>query len=204
MPEIKRDGPEWADVEVSTTDVFQPFGITRLWTPVFAEKDYGPDKVALRYKDYTRNTPEGFVSAYKDITASAPNAYGTVFKHLAKASPEPCLIHCTAGKDRTGVLVAMLFMLVGVDDETIAHEYSLTDQGLAELKPLFIERLLKNPALEGNLEGIQNMVSSKKENMLASLAMLREEYGAPERYMQERCGLSDAELQQLRTNLLAA
>lgn len=171
---------------------------------MFADKDYGPEQVALRYKNYTRATPDGFVSAYRDITANAPDAYGTIFKHLAKQSPEPCLIHCTAGKDRTGVFVAMLFMLAGVDDDTIAREYSLTDQGLASLKPLFIERLLKNPALEGNLEGINNMVSSKKENMLASLDMLRQEYGAPGRYMQERCGLSDTELQQLKQNLLSS
>jgi protein tyrosine/serine phosphatase len=100
------------------------------------------------------------------------------------------------------VLTALLFMLAGVDEETIAEEYSLTDQGLAHLRPLFIERLLKNPALEGNREGVGNMVSSKRENMTASIAMIKKDFGGAEEYMQQQCGLSSAEIEQLRKNLV--
>ena len=142
------------------------------------------------------------MKAYHDILLAGPNAYTAVFKHLAQPNPNPCVIHCTAGKDRTGVLTALLFMLVGVDEETIAEEYSLTDQGLEHLKPLFIERLLKNPALEGNREGVGNMVSSKKENMVASIAMIKREFGRPEEYMRKQCGLSREEIEQLRKNLV--
>lgn len=42
---------------------------------------------------------------------------------------------------------------MGVPREQIADEYALTDLGLAELKPIFVERLLRNPVLEGNREG---------------------------------------------------
>ena len=45
-PEIRRDGPEWANVEVDKDDVFQPYGIYRDWVPVFAEQDYGPEQVS--------------------------------------------------------------------------------------------------------------------------------------------------------------
>ena len=40
VPEIKRDGPEWANIEVAKEDVFAPYGIHRAWVPVFAEQDY--------------------------------------------------------------------------------------------------------------------------------------------------------------------
>ncbi|KAK5170324.1 uncharacterized protein LTR77_004911 [Saxophila tyrrhenica] len=202
-PEIKRDGPEWADIAVDAQDVFEPYGIKRQWVPVFAEQDYGPDQVALRYKEYTREGSAGFVKAYHDILLSAPSAYGAMFRHLAQEKPTPCLVNCTAGKDRTGVVVALLLSLIGVDKEKIAEEYALTDQGLAELRPIFIERLLKNPALEGNREGVGNMVSSKKENMLAALEMIQKEFGGAENYMQERCGLEDEEIGRLRKNLRA-
>ena len=201
-PEIKRDGPEWAGVEVNKTDVFEPHGITRQWVPVFKEADYGPEQIALRYKEYARSGSEGFVKAYHDIAENGTKCYGTIFRHLAQENPSPCLVHCTAGKDRTGVLVAFLFMLADVPDETIAEEYSLTDQGLAALKPLFRERLLKNPVLQGNREGVNNMTSSKKENMLASLGMLRRDFGGAEGYIKSYCGLSDEEVEQLRKNLL--
>lgn len=198
--EIKRDGPEWHDVDVDSTDVFEPHGMKREWVPIFAEKDYGPDQIALRYKAYTSGT-QGFVQAYKDILLSGPPSYGRIFRHLAQNKPQPHLVHCTAGKDRTGVLIALMLMLVGAPDEDIAKEYALTDLGLAELKPLFIERLLKNPALEGNREGVTHMISAKEENMLASIAMIREDFGGPKEYMMKYCGLSEDEVARIRKNL---
>ncbi|KAI7234100.1 hypothetical protein KC352_g15117, partial [Hortaea werneckii] len=176
-PEIKRDGPEWAGVAPEDSDVFQPYGIKREWVPVFAEKDYGPEQVALRYKEYTRAGSDGFVKAYHDILLNAPQAYGKILRHLAQDKPSPCLVHCTAGKDRTGVLVALLLMLAGAPSDEISNEYALTDLGLAPLRALFIERLLKNPALEGNAEGVSNMVSSKPENMRATQEMINRDFG---------------------------
>jgi len=202
-PEIKRDGPEWADIAVDSQDVFAPYGIHRAWVPVFAEQDYGPDQVALRYKEYTRTGSEGFVKAYHDILLSAPSAYSAMFRHLAQEEPTPCLVNCTAGKDRTGVVVALLLQLVGVEEEAIAEEYALTDLGLAELKPVFVERLLRNPALGGDREGVGNMVSAKKENMAAALEMIEREFGGAERYMRERCELEDEHIERIRRNLRA-
>lgn len=203
-PEIKRDGPEWADIPVDKDDHFEPYGIRRDWVPVFAEKDYGPEQVALRYKEYTRSGSEGFVQAYHDILLSAPSAYGSVFRHLAQQDATPCLVNCTAGKDRTGVLVALLLSLAGVPRDKIAEEYALTDLGLAELRPIFVERLLRNPALDGNRDGVQNMVSSKKENMEAALKMIDKEFESVELYMKQFCELSDAEIEQIKKNLLGS
>lgn len=175
----------------------------RSWVPVFAEADYGPEQVAVRYRHYTTGS-EGFVKAYNDIALAAPKAYGTIFRHLSKPNAEPCLIHCTAGKDRTGVIVALLSLLAGREKEVIAEEYSLTDSGLEHLKPLFQERLLKNPALQGNTEGVLNMISSKKENMLATVDMLQKDFNGPVEYMKQYCKMSDAEIEQLRENLSPA
>lgn len=169
---------------------------------MFADEDYGPEQVAVRYKDYTNRGPEGFVRAYQEILQSATSAYGKIFRHLAKADATPCLINCTAGKDRTGVVIALLLTLVGVQPENTAEEYALTDLGLADLKPMFVERLLKNPALEGNREGVRRMISSKKENMEAAMKMIANDFGGVEQYMKKNCGLTDAEVEQIRTNLL--
>ncbi|EME44897.1 hypothetical protein DOTSEDRAFT_169951 [Dothistroma septosporum NZE10] len=200
-PEIQRDGPEWAGVEVANEDPFAAHGIKRNWTPVFAAKDYGPEQVGLRYQHYTRTGSEGFVKAYYDILIAGSEAYTKIFTHLAQANPSPCLVHCTAGKDRTGVLVALLFMLVGKEKVEIGEEYSLTDLGLEPFKPVFVERLLKNPALEGNREGVMNMVASKEENMLATVDMIEKEFGGSEAYMRKYCGLENGEIEALRRNL---
>ena len=172
---------------------------------MFADQDYGPDQVAIRYKDYTAIGPEGFVRAYRDIlqAGAGPNgAYTQIFSHLAQERPTPMLVNCTAGKDRTGVIVALLLTLAGVEADVTADEYALTEQGLRDLRPVFVERLQRNPALMGNEEGVLRMVSSKKENMLAALEMIEKDFGGIVQYMKKDCGLSDAEVEQIRRNLL--
>ena len=158
--------------------------------------------MAVRYKDYTRSGTEGFVAAYRDILKAAPKAYGSIFRHLAAKDPIPCLVNCTAGKDRTGVAIALLLTLAGVSAEKAADEYALTDLGLKDLKPIFVERLLKNPALEGNRDGVWNMVSSKKENMAAAIEMIQQDFGGAENYMREKCQLCEDEIRQLKKNLV--
>ncbi|KAL1311587.1 hypothetical protein AAFC00_001703 [Neodothiora populina] len=228
ITEIKRLGPEWSGVEIEdgafvTRDSSRRDGdekeegeeeeeeeeeeedegvIERIWCPVFADKDYGPEKVAIRYSHYAKSGSEGFVQAYTDILENASSAYRTILTHLSGPTPAPCIIHCTAGKDRTGVIVALLYLLCSVPPSVIAHEYSLTDAGLAHLKPLFKERLLKNPALAGNEDGVDNMISSREENMSATVEMIQERYGGAERYMTERLGLSSEQIERLKGNLV--
>jgi protein-tyrosine phosphatase len=52
----------------------------------------------------------------------------------ALASPDalPALIHCTAGKDRTGIIAALVLSLVGVDRKTIGEDYRLSAQFLRD------------------------------------------------------------------------
>jgi protein tyrosine/serine phosphatase len=170
---------------------------------VFAADDYGPEQIAVRYKAYTRSGTSGFVQAYRDILSNAGPAFGEILRHLStpNVEPSPCVFHCTAGKDRTGLLAALLLSLAGVSDNSIAIEYSLTDAGLAPLREQFVERLLKNPALEGDETGVRNMVSSKHENMLASLEMIENEFDGCEGYMRKWCGLGDEEIETLRKRL---
>ncbi|PNS17962.1 hypothetical protein CAC42_3921 [Sphaceloma murrayae] len=214
IPEIQRVGKEWGGVEIETSPFYtvgeeeegetkkkdkEEGMIERVWTPVFETRDYSPEKVGLRYKAYTRGS-EGFREAYRDIMLNAGKAYGVILRHFAGERPEAGLVHCTAGKDRTGVLVAVLYLLMGVEEETICREYALTDQGLRLMKPLFKERLLKNDALKGNEEGVDNMISSKAENMKVTIQLIKEIWGGAEGYVREVVGLSEEEVEGLRRN----
>lgn len=108
------------------------------------------------------------------------------------------VIHCTAGKDRTGLLSALLLSLACWSDAAIADEYALTEVGLGPLREELVRRLLEKPVLAGDEAGVRNMVGSKRENMLASLEMVRSDFGGWEAYVQEKCGLGEGELDRLR------
>ena len=71
------------------------------------------------------------------------------------------MVHCTAGKDRTGVLVALVLALVGVEDEVIAEEYALTELGLAQWKEMIVEYLSEDLAMHGGKAGAERMIGAR-------------------------------------------
>jgi hypothetical protein len=108
------------------------------------------------------NSAQGFTRVYTRILNKAPPYYKTILLHLADEPSKPLIVHCTAGKDRTGIICALILSLCGVDDETVAQEYSLTDLGLSmEWKEAAVEHMMKNPGLKGNKAGALNMIGSK-------------------------------------------
>jgi hypothetical protein len=126
--------------------------------PVFADEDYSPESIALRYKDYASSGTEGFTRAYTEILEHAPPSYRRVFIRQGQAGGGVRdSLH--RGQDRTGVLAALILGLAGVDERTIAHEYALTEIGA--LRPVIMQRLIDQPALEetGGSEYGQRKVS---------------------------------------------
>ncbi|KAI4613896.1 hypothetical protein J4E80_006584 [Alternaria sp. BMP 0032] len=129
-------------------------GVERSWTPVFEERDYSPERLAERYANYMDEDVKGFVEAYASILTDGGAAYGTIFRYLASLSSDGegkevqklgALIHCTAGKDRTGIFFGLLFDFLGVPREQIADEYQLTELGLRPARDEIVERLLTSP-----------------------------------------------------------
>lgn len=118
------------------------------------------------------------------------------------------LIHCTAGKDRTGVIVALILSLCGVDDETIAEEYALTQVGLESRKAELTEHLLRTAelmditAIKGSPEAAQRMLGARKESMLGTLAWIRQKYGSVEGYVVNECRVTPEAVEQIRRNLV--
>ncbi|KAI0476452.1 protein-tyrosine phosphatase-like protein [Xylariaceae sp. FL0804] len=186
-------------------------GVERVAAPVFLQQDYGPEALALRYRMYAAEGDEGFLQAYTDILAmaSAPtNAaqpFRTILQHLAAASsaPAPILVHCTAGKDRTGVIVALVLALCGVPDPVVAHEYSLTALGLpAAWREDVAARLAAGPALNGDVAAARRMLGSRKGAMLKTLATIREKHGSVEQYVTDLGLLPPEAVARLRENLV--
>ncbi|KAL2043800.1 hypothetical protein N7G274_003320 [Stereocaulon virgatum] len=181
--------------------------ISTIHAPVFSQIDYSPEAIALRFKNYTSNDGvEGFVAAYNDILSSGGNAFGEVLRflrdHPTADGTEKCLVHCSAGKDRTGVLCALILLLVGVGEEDIADEYALSEIGLEGIREEMVERLSRMEGINGDREGVERMVGSRREVMLAVIEMGRGRGGGVEGYLKGECGLSEEDLGRIRKNIL--
>jgi hypothetical protein len=110
------------------------------------------------------NIFKGFVAAYHDILSHAGSSYRQILQHISTLHPgnignsnSAILIHCTAGKDRTGLFIALLLSLLGATDEAISTEYHLTDLGLKEALPGFVKGVV------GRLEEFEKLGSAQGE-----------------------------------------
>lgn len=118
---------------------------------------------------------------------------------IASSDQHPILYHCTAGKDRTGIVSAMLLDILGVEHETIAADYHLTT---ANMLPI-IERIRNAPVYKENGLAFAPawIFSSDPETMLAFLERMTAKYGSAEGWALQH-GLTQAEIDAIREHLL--
>lgn len=114
-----------------------------------------------------------------------------VFKTIANTQ-EGVLFHCTAGKDRTGVVSAILLALAGVSDEDIIYDYTIS----REFNKLRLEAFLKeHPEID------REIVLANEKSMCIFLEMLREKHNSVERYLLD-IGVTNNEIQRLKNKLI--
>ncbi|EPQ59168.1 hypothetical protein GLOTRDRAFT_136110 [Gloeophyllum trabeum ATCC 11539] len=177
-------------------------GIDIIHAPVFQKEDYSPEMMAKRYKLYASGKTEAFMELYSQILDHGGVAFGAILRHIRDRPNDALLFHCTAGKDRTGVIAAILLKLAGVDDEIVAEDYSLTRVGREPARAMVMARLAKVSMFAENNEAALNMFTCRHETMIAFLALLREKYGGPEAYVRQYIGLAGTDIEVIKRNLL--
>lgn len=131
---------------------------------------------------------EAVPESYMDIASA--QAMPDVFRCIAQAA-SGVMFNCTAGKDRTGVVSAILLCHAGVSDKDIIENYVLTKEYGRER----LELVHKNfPELD------MNIVTPCERFMEEFLRMFREKYGGTEKYF-KTIGLNDVEIRLIREKL---
>jgi protein-tyrosine phosphatase len=99
---------------------------------------------------------------------------------IADRNNHPLVFHCSAGKDRTGVLAAMVLAAAGVIDEDIIRDYALS----APFMPGIRSRLTGDPAATPELKALPDFQwEASAESMARFLALLRRDYGSAVGYL---------------------
>ncbi|KAI8150291.1 tyrosine phosphatase family-domain-containing protein [Fennellomyces sp. T-0311] len=106
-------------------------GITHYPSAMFKSEDFSPENMVKNLSAFLEG-PEGFLRAYKNILERAKDQYRKIFLHIIEHPNTASVVHCQAGKDRTGLFFVLLLGLCGVDDDIIVQEYSLTTLGIWE------------------------------------------------------------------------
>ena len=91
------------------------------------------------------------------------------------------MFHCTAGKDRTGVLSALVLSLLGVDEPTVVADYALSGEAMLRLRAKLMS---KYPEGRETLENIDEVFSADPAQMEPLLDHMQEHYGSVDAYVE--------------------
>ena len=130
--------------------------------------------------------------SYRGYVQDNTPRYRTLFTHLLE-DRAPLVIHCTAGKDRTGFACALILHALGVSEQVIADDYLLTNR--------FYKR---DPAHSTELpDDVKQVLGTVREAFLeASFEAIDADYGSLDGYFRDGLGLGPAERKALEGRYL--
>jgi protein-tyrosine phosphatase len=138
------------------------------------------------------------VAFYVHVLDVSQGTIAAAARAVAAAQPGGVFVHCNMGKDRTGLLLALLLEAIGGGREELAHDYGLSAVRLAER--------LASWAGDGLSERQQTLrrqlMDSRGEQLLAVLEHVDTRYGSPRDYLIAN-GVQVAELERLKARLCA-
>ncbi|AWH26922.1 tyrosine-protein phosphatase [Stenotrophomonas sp. YAU14D1_LEIMI4_1] len=147
--------------------------------------------------------PDSLGEAYVQWLGHSQPQFKQVFQRIAAQQDGTVLFHCTAGKDRTGIIAGLLLDLAGVPKAQIVHNYAISAHYLegqpkdsamnAQIKAM----LEQHPEIARKMAG---MSGTAPQNMEQFLAALHSQYGGAEGYLKS-IGVSAQEIQQLKVRL---
>ena len=124
---------------------------------------------------------------------NAKPSFLRVLETLAGRASYPAVVNCSAGKDRTGLVMALTLGVLEVSPESIIEDYTLTKRYAAKLLAPFMDARRE--------EGIEWILGCAPEDMEQALDHLDQRYGGAREYVRE-IGLSDDAIAAIRTALV--
>ncbi|TDT31159.1 tyrosine-protein phosphatase [Naumannella halotolerans] len=200
--EVTREGPGPMNSEPSVRVHRYTFLPEADHTPLPTDDEEDVAEVAARALPWvgleaTVKHDNPYASHYLSYLADKPAQVAGALRTIAEAEGA-VLVHCAAGKDRTGTTIALALMLVGAEEDAVIDDYALS----SERMQLIIDRLSASTTYRENLAGRPlSSHMTRPDTMRAFIDHLVEEYGSVQQALQ-RIGWTDADTERLRAKLL--
>jgi protein-tyrosine phosphatase len=162
-------------------------GMRCVHAPIFSDDDEFPEDLTTATDVYTwwlEERTHGIAGALRAV---------------ADSESAPVLVHCHAGKDRTGVVVALLLRLAGVGVDAVADDYALSGVRLAEMLAADRVRAVAKGMDEVRAE---RLFTVRREAMVGTVANLEAQHGSATRFV-ESVGITGERLRRLTSLLIA-
>ena len=135
---------------------------------------------------------------YLDMLEEGQAAIRTIVESLAGEDARPLIFHCSGGKDRTGVVAALILRAIGVEEDVIVSDYSMSERNLARAVREYREHLETSGLGE---EALVYLTSSPPERMRYTLTEIDRRWGSTHAYLRS-IGLGESTLAALSRNLV--
>ncbi|GGP21925.1 tyrosine-protein phosphatase [Silvimonas iriomotensis] len=156
-----------------------------------AEIQYAPISLLDGLDQHLDNVPASLGTLYVDVLRYCRHGFLAIFRQIL-SQPEGCvLFHCSAGKDRTGMVAALLLNLAGVPDEDIIADYTRSATNLHLALAQFGEQ---------NAPELRHLLGAEPEHMVMFLDHLRRHYDGAVGYL-TLIGLDPSEIGSLRASM---
>ena len=127
--------------------------------------------------------------AYRQLVRrDIKDSWSKIFNVLLENNSGPILFHCSAGKDRTGVVTAVILTALGIDKEIIYQDYLLTNE-----KPLYYKKMALKMDPESR-EIFLEYFQAKKEYLDAAFDEINKIYGSFDNFLLETCLIDNNKL----------
>lgn len=138
----------------------------------------------------------------RDFVEAQAATYASMFREILDLKDARFLVHCAAGKDRTGFAAAVILLALGVSREVILHDYMLTERFFHPHRE--IERLRQKYNMEKmDAESIMPMLEVHTDYLVCALDTIEQSFPSLEVYLEEALGVGPAETAHLRARYLA-
>lgn len=147
------------------------------------------------------DTADSTEAVYIMLLERGKEYIAAIVKAVAESLQEGgILINCHAGKDRTGVIVALLLSVAGAQREAIVQDYALSE---LLLEPRYQEWVQEQVKLHGRTPTKPRQAQTRPETMHAMLDYLDQQYGGVEGYLLA-AGVTGGEIARIRERLTAS
>jgi protein-tyrosine phosphatase len=175
-----------------------PHGLELVAVSLFGDHD--PEELDRRDDIVRRATDD--VDAidlfYTETLATREAQVAEALQAVAAAPEGPVVVHCFVGKDRTGLVAALLLRLAGVSPEIVAEDYALSGPVVGPL----VDDWIAAAGDEHERSFRQRVSSAPAEGLRRVLATLEQRWGGAEAYLRA-AGVSPREIELLRRRLVA-
>lgn len=172
---------------------------------VSSHKDHGPFREMLshlfaahRNKDYHKMME----NSYREYVSQFQLTFARVVRLASDPSNLPMLVHCTAGKDRTGFSISLIQRALGVSQETAMQNYLLSNRAVESLKQTMQERFGSTSFLGLSYEHFTPLMEARAAYLESAFDEIDKMYGSLGGYLKDGLAITGEEISSLTKTFL--